>query len=93
MAIELTSKNIRMTHAQGAAAYSKLRKEVGEAKILDRAYLYYGVLITLILVAYFGTLYLLYYSINPFAVAALSLFFGIVSIQVTGIVHDAGHRA
>ncbi len=93
MAIELTNQHVKLSGNQGPLAYNKLRKEVADAKILERAYGYYTLLITTLTVVFFGTVYLLYHATYPIAVIVLSIFLAFVAVQCTGIVHDAGHRA
>lgn len=93
MAIELTNQHVRLTSIQGALAYNKLRKEVVAVKILDRAYVYYALLITAVSITFFGSLYFLYHATHPLWIVAVSIFFALVAVQCMGLVHDAGHRA
>ena len=93
MAYELTNKDIKLSLSKGIETYKKLRKEVIENHILDKAYAYYSILIILVLISFFGSIYLLYRITNPIIVLGVSLFFACVVAQIMGLIHDAGHRS
>ncbi len=94
MAKTLTNtKNQKTTILTGARAYGELRQAVTKAGILERDYSYY---IFMTLFAYSGFFMSGYYiytvSSWPF-LAFWSVVFAFFTVQVAGLLHDAGHRA
>lgn len=77
----------------GTQAYAQLKQQVTQAGILKRQYPYYTVLI---LFCFTGIAISLYEIITHTYWAALILWgviFSFFSVQVGGLMHDAGHRA
>ncbi|MEI6327226.1 MAG: acyl-CoA desaturase [Candidatus Roizmanbacteria bacterium] len=93
MAIQLTTQLVKLSGSAGPAAYNKLRKEVTDAKILEKSYIYYSVLIISVVLAMIASLFFLFHAETPVMVVVFCIILAIVTIQCTGIVHDAGHRA
>jgi fatty acid desaturase len=78
---------------KGAELYRELREEVSQAGLLDRSYGFYSTLVACTYIGFFSSLVAIYYTSNPFMVAFLSVLFAIFSVQISGLVHDAAHRA
>ncbi|HLF76477.1 MAG TPA: acyl-CoA desaturase [Dehalococcoidia bacterium] len=83
----------RITVSEGTQAYAKLRSEVIAAGIFERAYVYYAVVITAVVVGFFGSLYAIYRLENYALLTLACLAFSFFTVQAAGINHDAGHRA
>ena len=83
----------RLTLPQGAKAYALLRKQVTEAGILDRDYVYYAWMSVVSLGGFILSGYEFWVQTNPVIVVVWGLLFAFFLVQVGGIVHDAGHRA
>ncbi|HSX24483.1 MAG TPA: acyl-CoA desaturase [Candidatus Andersenbacteria bacterium] len=73
--------------------YTLLQSEVEKAGLLDRAYGYYAVLIITSLIGFFLSLYyvITIKSIPILVIWDIALAF--FTVQLSGIMHDAGHRA
>ncbi len=78
---------------RGAEIYRELREEVVCAGLLDRSYGFYAVHVSYTYLGFFFSLVAIYYSNNPFVVAILSVMFAVFSVQISGLIHDAAHRA
>lgn len=85
--------NLKLTVLDGTAAYRELRQIVTSQGILKRAYGFYSILTLFIVGSFFYSGYLIF--ITPLSVQLIfwSILFGFFSVQVGGLVHDAGHRA
>lgn len=86
-----TKAKIDITEA--AKAYAKLKKEVARIGILDRSYIYYSFMILITFIGLFSSLYLIYLSQSFLSLFAALILFVIVMAQITGLLHDSGHRA
>jgi len=78
--------------ADHARIYANLKSQVTAAGILDRSVVYYLPTITSAFAGFFASLYAVY-ALDAVAPLALScLAFAFFSVQVAGLMHDAGHR-
>ncbi|MEX2027980.1 MAG: acyl-CoA desaturase [Candidatus Curtissbacteria bacterium] len=82
----------QLTPAQGAKVYAKLSKEVTAAGILDRDYPFYAFLISFVFCAFTASLLGIIFSNNPLALSLWCIAFGFFTVQIGGLLHDAGHR-
>lgn len=83
--------NLRL--ADGIKLYRELSQHVRKEGILDRAYGYYATLALIIFSAFFFSLYQLITTTNPGHLIFWSFVFGFFATQISGFLHDAGHRA
>ena len=84
---------LKLTPAQGAKIYAKLREDVIGAGMLKRSYFYYGLLVTFAFSGFLFSIYNIYIQTTT-----PQLFFWAVSlvfftIQLGGLMHDCGHRS
>ncbi len=70
-----------------------LQDYIVKNKILDRDHKFYALSVLGIYSAYLATLYLVANSSNYFVIVLLSIFFGIITTQIAGLMHDAAHFA
>lgn len=84
-------KNIELIKA--SKAYAKLKRDVTDAKILDRAYVYSVLLIPFSIMGMIASAYLIYLAKSPLAIIFFCIIFVLFSVQIAGLVHDSGHRA
>ncbi|RUM51522.1 MAG: hypothetical protein DSY87_09240 [Methylococcus sp.] len=82
-----------LSPTDAADVYKELRRKVIGEGLLERNYGYYAGLTTLIFTGFFGSFAGVYFSQSLFVVVLLSLLFAFFSVQIGGLVHDAGHRA
>ncbi len=83
----------RLTVLDGTKAYAQLRSQVIQAGILDRSYRYYMILALFTFTGYFFCLYQLYVLQSAKELIFVAILFVFFSIQIAGLLHDAGHRA
>lgn len=92
--IKKTSKKTPYINMQeGVKAYIKLRQDVTRQGILDRAYGYYAVLICVTFFGLFLSAYMIVTTPISFFLLVWCVLFALFSVQVGGLIHDAGHRA
>lgn len=84
-------KNIDIIKA--SKAYAQLKREIDEAKILDRDYLYYYIVIVIVFLGFFTGVALIYFSNTTIGTILSSIFFVMFATQMAGLMHDSGHRA
>ncbi len=89
----LKSSHRKIALVSGAQKYRDLRIEVSEAGILDRDYFYYGSLIIISLLGFFFSCFLLLFELRTILAPVFLVCFLFFSIQLSGLFHDAGHRA
>jgi fatty acid desaturase len=78
--------------ADHAKIYAGLKSQVSAAGILDRSVVYYLPTLSSAFGGFFASLYAVY-ALDAFAPLALAcLAFAFFSVQVAGLMHDAGHR-
>ncbi len=82
-----------LSFAEGTAAFTKLRSDVQAAGILNRAYYYYFVLSSFVVIGFLLSIYQIIVSFSPWAVAIWAMALGFFTVQFGGLLHDAGHRA
>lgn len=78
---------------EGAKIYRELRDEINSAGLLNRSYGYYIVLTAFTYIGFFSSLVAIYLSHNPIVITILSIMFAVFSVQISGLIHDAAHRA
>jgi fatty acid desaturase len=83
----------KISFLDGARIYEKLRRNVMEAGILNRSYVYYAFMGTGFLTAIISTAYALYAIHNLFLFVIFGVIFAFCLGQIGGFMHDAGHRA
>lgn len=96
MSKKITSTNVssfkKISVKEGSHAYAELRKIVTKEGILDRDYLYYFFLTLFDFAGFFVSGYfLLTLSSTPLLIVN-SIVFAFFSVQLAGLMHDAGHR-
>lgn len=96
---KLTSKSAPYLKASlidvknGTQAYATLRKRITQEGILDRAYGYYTILIVVVFLGFFFSVYQVIINTSLLAIGAWSVILAFFSVQMAGLLHDAGHRA
>ena len=89
----LGNHDTKLTMINGAQLYKNLRQAISQESILDRDYFFYASLITVSMLGFlFSSFLLLFIFTTPMAPIYLVLFI-IFGVQLAGIFHDAGHRA
>lgn len=83
----------RITPVDGARLYASLREEVTKAGILNRDYRYYAFLSLFIFGGYACSLYNIFKADTPALIIVCGLAFAFFSVQIAGLIHDAGHRS
>lgn len=76
----------------GAKAYAELREQITKAGILDRDYRYYTILTLSLFAGYFFSVYSMFKAETTSAIILSGLLFAFFTVQLAGIIHDAGHR-
>jgi fatty acid desaturase len=79
--------------AEHAAAYQRLKSEVTAAGLLDRSLSYYLPLITAAFTGYFLTAWAIWVTDGYLWLSVACLGFILTTVQLAGLMHDAGHRA
>jgi fatty acid desaturase len=79
--------------AEGTQAYAKLRAQVRAAGILDKSYAFYAPLVVASFLGYALSVWAVYALDNYLFLAVACLGFTFFSVQLGGLMHDAGHRA
>lgn len=91
-----------MTHIQttntvavrdGQKKYAELRAAVQKAGLLNRSYLYYAILISIIVAGFMTSGYFVVTKEQIPWVIFWGVVFSFFSVQLSGLMHDAGHRA
>lgn len=81
-----------ITKYDGARIYAQLRQTVAEKGILRRAYGYYLFIILTNTTGFFISSYNLFIQQSPIALLFWAIIFSFFSVQLAGLMHDAGHR-
>ena len=79
--------------AEGTQAYARLRAQVRAAGILDKSYAFYAPLVVASFLGYALSVWAVYALDNYLFLAVACLGFTFFSVQLGGLMHDAGHRA
>ncbi|MBI3397484.1 acyl-CoA desaturase [Candidatus Woesebacteria bacterium] len=90
--ITISEKDVKLKIIDGVKAYAQLSAAVNKEGILDRDYVFYTAHTSFILLGFFATLAVIYFTQNLYIVTLLCLVFGFFAVQIAGLVHDAGHR-
>lgn len=85
--------NTKISNFDGALAYKNLREIITKEGILNRSYLYYAILIGIVFLGYFLSIFNLISQTNIPQLLLWSILFSIFAVQIAGLVHDSGHRA
>ena len=89
----MTPVTTQISLAQGSEAYARLKARVREAGILDRSLSFYIPLILFVAAGYASSAWAIY-SLESYPLLTLAcLGFTFFSVQIGGLMHDAGHRA
>lgn len=94
--IKNTSKDLlfqKLSVVDGAKAYGQIREAVTKQGILKRAYGYYTFLMLFTFVGFFLSVYFIVVSHSLLSLLIWSLPFAFFTVQIGGLLHDAGHRA
>jgi fatty acid desaturase len=83
----------KLSIIDGTKAYSQLREAVVKKGILERSYGYYTLASIFILFGFFLSGYYLFLGTTFSSLIIWGLFFAFFSVQIGGLIHDAGHRA
>lgn len=83
----------RLSLTDSANKYALLRKQVIEQGILNRDYFYYTKLFLVVFAGFLVSLYFVVVSQSFVLIFISGLLFAFFAVQITGIFHDAGHRA
>ncbi len=86
-------KSLQTRNREATKTYAELRQTVTDRGILDRSYGYYAWMIVFGFGGFLFAGYLLVITQSPILLVLFSLIFTFFSIQVGGLMHDAGHRA
>lgn len=78
---------------EGVKEYGKLREKLEKQGVFDRAYGYYGVVALVSYSGFFICMYLLFIEKSILQLLLTGFVFAFFSVQVAGLLHDAGHRA
>ncbi len=76
----------------GTLEYGKLRQQLESKGIFDRAYGYYAFLMIFVFSGFFITAYFIIITKSIPLLIVLGLIFSFFSVQIAGLLHDAGHR-
>lgn len=85
--------NSKISNYDGAKAYGRLREKVLAQGLLKRSYQYYFVLVVLVFIGYFTSIYQLITQNSIWQILFWSVAFSFFAVQIAGLVHDSGHRA
>lgn len=83
----------KLSVIDGTKAYRQLKMQVTKAKILDRQYSYYALLTLFCAGGILVSLSQIIVQRSPILLVFWGVIFSFFSIQVGGLMHDAGHRA
>ncbi len=83
----------KLSHAQATKEYLNLRKQVVEAGILERDYLFYSTTTLSDFLGFAFCVYMIVSLSNPVLVAGFSIILAFFTVHIGGLIHDAGHRA
>ncbi len=95
----MKSKNIVIRNSdgfsyhEGVQAYINLKREVTEAGIFKRSYLYYTFLLSFVFAGFTATLIFMIMARSNLWITVWGLAFAFFAVHIGGIMHDAGHRA
>lgn len=90
---EALQKLLPARNREATKAYAALRGTVASQGILNRQYWYYAVMIAFGFSGFLFSAYLLFITQSVPLLILLCLVFTFFSIQLGGLMHDAGHRA
>lgn len=93
MAKLLTKHASQKSLLVGTKAYAELRQIVEKEGILDRAYSYYSILTAFAVGGFFVSAYYIFITPTSSLLALWAFLFAFFSVQIGGLLHDAGHRA
>lgn len=82
-----------LTLRSRAKLYANLRQQVAKAGILKRSYGYYWTMFVIIFSGFFLSLYMVIVLPISFLLALWAVALGFLATQISGFLHDAGHRA
>jgi len=91
--VSQNSNERTFTPREGATVYAQLRKQVVEKGLLKRSYGYYFLFTLFTYAGLIGSFIGAYYSGNIFLFVFMAVLYAFFSVQVGGLVHDAGHRS
>src|SRR5699024_585003 len=83
----------KLSVLEGSKVYRDLRTAVSSEGILERDYQYYIFLFLFVLGGFALSVYEVIVQKNPFIIMLWSVILAFFTVQIAGILHDAGHRA
>jgi fatty acid desaturase len=95
MAKHITKKTVdnKLSMVAGTQAYTELREIVLKKGVLDRSYGYYTFMILFAYGGFFLSGYNVFTLTALLPLVASCIVFAFFTVQIAGILHDAGHRA
>src|SRR5438105_7739932 len=82
-----------ITVLDGTLAYADLRQKLTKQGVFERDYAFYIPFILFVFVGFFLSIYALYVLQSYPLLILAGLVFTFFSVQIAGLLHDAGHRA
>src|SRR5258708_4346156 len=89
----IKKNNTQSEMLDGVREYVKLRQQMQALGVFDRAYGYYTFITIITFVGLFFSAYKIFVSPISVELILWCLFMAFFTVQVGGLVHDAGHRA
>lgn len=83
----------KLTQKEGALVYAKLRRDVTEAGILKRDYLFYFFLSLFAFGGFFLSIYCFFITHSPLYILLSGFSITFFTVQIGGLLHDGVHRA
>lgn len=83
----------KLDYLSATRKYANLRSTITESGILERSYGYYTLLSIISIAGFFLSAFNLFINSSPIALTFSMIAFIFFTVQVTGLVHDTGHRA
>ncbi len=83
----------RVTTLDGAKVYATLKEQIIKDRVLERSYSYYSIISAVIFTGFLVSVYLVAVTPVSFTLFGFIMLLTFFSIQIAGLLHDAGHRA
>lgn len=91
--VKVLRKNRSKTQIlEGTKAYGQMRQELNALGVFNRDYIYYTLLFVFVFGGFFASAYFLYAINSVPLLIMVALAFSFFTVQMAGILHDAGHR-
>lgn len=83
----------KLSMKRASKEYAELAKIVNANNILDRSYVYYSFLMTIIFLGFAFSVFSIFTASNYIWIAIWSVAVALFSVHMGGLLHDAGHNA